>query len=64
VGMGEAFEIEKAIAPFTLTSRTRVRILFDVNAQDWLDSESLDLGDVEEYRVAASTVALRLIEPR
>jgi hypothetical protein len=64
VGMGEAFEIEKAIAPFTLTSRTRVRVLFDLNAQDWVDSESLDLGDVEEYRVAASTVALRLIEPR
>jgi hypothetical protein len=64
VGDGEAFVIEKDIAPFTLTSRTRVRVFFDLNAQDWLDARSLDDGAVDNEKVRAATVVLRIIEPR
>jgi hypothetical protein len=64
VGQGEAFVIEKDIAQFTLTSRTRVRLLFDLNAQEWLDAGSLRDGAVDDEKVRAATVVLRIIEPR
>jgi hypothetical protein len=64
VGQGEAFVIEKDIAQFTLTSRTRVRVLFDLNAQDWLDARTLRDAVVDAEKVRAATVVLRIIEPR
>jgi hypothetical protein len=64
VGHGEVFVIEKETSPFTLTSRTRVRLLFDLNAQDWLDARSLHDGAVDDEKVRAATVVLRIIEPR
>jgi hypothetical protein len=60
----EGFVIEKEIAPFTLTSRTRVSLFFDLNTQDWLDAESLREGVVDHEKVRAATLALRIIEPR
>jgi hypothetical protein len=60
----EGFVIEKEISPFTLTSRTRVSLFFDLNTQDWLDAESLREGVVDQEKVRAATLALRIIEPR
>lgn len=64
VGNGEEFVIERAVDPFQLTGRTRVRVTFDLNSHLWVDEQAAMAGEVDPATVGRSATAQRQVEPR